>query len=144
MATMIAHLLLGLAAGLLGGGLSGLLGVSSGGILVPVAAVFLGVDQHAAQGVSLLAPVAPTSLGGVRRYRQSGHDIPLPWLIYLSAGFIVGGCIGAYFAGAVSDHTLRWTYVGYLIVLWTIVALRPPDRSDKSRSATTVHSASAI
>jgi uncharacterized protein len=142
--TIAWHLLSGLVVGLVGGGLSGLLGVSSGGILVPLAALFLGVDQHAAQGVSLLAQVAPTSLGGVQRYRRSGHAVSLRWLIYLSAGFIVGGCVGAYFAGGVSDHALRWTYVGYLVVLWMIVALRARSHSDKSRPDTSLDSPGAI
>ncbi len=127
---MVYDLASGLFVGLAGGALSGLLGVSSGGILVPLAALFLGLGQHAAQGVSLIALVLPTSLGGVLRYSQSGHAISRRWLALLSSGFIVGGCIGALLAGGVSDRALRWTYVGYLVVLWTIVALRSPARAD--------------
>jgi uncharacterized membrane protein YfcA len=79
-----------------------------------------------AQGISLLAQVVPTSLSGVRNYSQSGHRVPLRWLIWLAVGFAVGGCVGALLATHVSDRALQWTFVGYLVILEAIVILRPP------------------
>jgi uncharacterized protein len=70
--------------------------------------------------------VVPTSLFGVRNYRQSGHHVPMRWLVWLAIGFAIGGCVGALLAIHVSDHALQWTFVGYLIILLTIVILRPP------------------
>jgi len=63
----------GLLAGGVGGIASGFLGITSGGILVPLLVLILGKDQHVAQGISLLAQVVPTSLSGVRNYSQSGR-----------------------------------------------------------------------
>jgi uncharacterized membrane protein YfcA len=80
-----------LADGGVGGIASGFLGITSGGILVPLLVLILGKDQHVAQGISLVAQVVPTSLSGVRNYRQSGHHVPIRWLVWLVVGFAVGG-----------------------------------------------------
>src|SRR6201999_2751356 len=85
----------GLLAGGVGGAASGFLGITSGGILVPLLVLLLGKDQHVAQGVSLVVQVVPTSLSGVRNYTRSGHRIPMRWLIFLALGFGIGGCVGA-------------------------------------------------
>ena len=55
-------LLAGIATGLAGGFTSGLLGVSPGGGLVVFSVLLLGAEQHAAQGISLVAQIPPTSL----------------------------------------------------------------------------------
>src|ERR1700712_1407479 len=85
----------GLLAGGVGGIASSLLGITSGGILVPLLVLLLGKDQHVAQGVSLVAQVVPTSLSGVRNYSQSGHHVSMRWLVWLAIGFAVGGSVGA-------------------------------------------------
>jgi uncharacterized membrane protein YfcA len=85
----------GLLAGGVGGIASGFLGITSGGILVPLLVLILGRDQHVAQGISLVAQVVPTSLSGVRNYRQGGHHVPMGWLLWMAIGFAVGGCVGA-------------------------------------------------
>ena len=109
-----------------GGLFSGFLGVTSGGVLVPLLVLLLGKDQHVAQGISLVAQVFPTSLSGVRNYSQSGHRISIRWLIWLAVGFCVGGGIGAILATRVADHTLQWCFVAYLLALIALMLLRPP------------------
>jgi uncharacterized membrane protein YfcA len=116
----------GLLAGGVGGIASGFLGITAGGILVPLLVLLLGKDQHVAQGISLVAQVVPTSLSGVRNYSQSGHRISLRWLTWLATGFAVGGCVGALLVTHVANRALQWTFVGYLLVLLAIVILRPP------------------
>jgi uncharacterized protein len=78
----------GVAVGFVGGFTSGLLGVSPGGGLVVFSILLLGVEQHAAQGISLVAQVFPTSLSGIRRYWQKGHRAPVMWLVLLGGGFL--------------------------------------------------------
>lgn len=119
-----AEIIGGLVTGLAGGLFSGFLGVTSGGILVPLLILILGKEQHVAQGISLVAQIVPTSLSGVRNYSKSGHRISLRWLVWLAAGFGVGGCIGALLAVHVRDRTLQWCFVGYLVILITIMILR--------------------
>ena len=116
----------GLLAGGIGGIASGFLGITSGGILVPLLVLILGRDQHVAQGISLVAQVVPTSLSGVRNYSQSGHRISLRWLAWLAVGFGAGGCVGALLATQMSDRVLQWSFVGYLVILLAIVISRPP------------------
>jgi uncharacterized protein len=128
----LGHLLAvlqGVGAGAIAGFISGLLGVSPGGILVPAVCITLGVDQHVAQGVSLVAQIAPTGLGGVSEYRRRGQGVPMPWIAWLSIGFIAGGACGAVAAGSLSDRVLRWSFVGYLLVLAVLAALRGRKQS---------------
>ena len=121
-----ADIIGGLITGLAGGVFSGFLGVTAGGVLVPLLILILGKDQHVAQGISLVAQIVPTSLSGVRNYSRSGHRISMRWLIWLAAGFGVGGCIGALLAVHVPDRVLQWCFVGYLVILLSIMLLRSP------------------
>src|SRR5258708_21999971 len=121
-----ADIIGGLITGLAGGLFSGFLGVTAGGVLVPLLILILGKDQHVAQGISLVAQVVRTSLSGVRNYSQSGHRISLRLLIWLAAGFCVGGAVGALLASHVSDRAPQWSFVGYLVILLAIVLLRSP------------------
>src|SRR6202000_3133063 len=114
----------GFVTGGVGGFFSGFLGVTSGGVLVPLLVLLLGKDQHVAQGISLVAQIFPTSLSGVRNYSRSGHRISVRWLIWLSAGFCIGGIVGAPLATKVPDRAWQWTFAGYLAILIAIVVLR--------------------
>src|SRR3954447_5420283 len=107
----------GLLAGGVGGIASGFLGITSGGILVPLLVLMLAKDQHVAQGISLVAQVVPTSLSGVQNYRRSGHRVSLRWLAWMAAVFGLGRCVGALLATYVPDRALQWTFVGYLVIL---------------------------
>ncbi len=119
----------GVGVGLVGGFTSGLLGVSPGGGLVVFSVLLIGAEQHVAQGVSLAAQVPPTSLAGIRRYWEKGHRAPLVWLVFLGAGFLVGGAGGAKVAAAASRVFLQWTYVVYLALLGALLVWRPSDRA---------------
>jgi uncharacterized membrane protein YfcA len=116
-------LLGGTGAGAIAGFASGLLGVSPGGILVPAVCMTLGVDQLVAQGVSLVAQVPPTGLRGISEYRRCGQAVPVKWVALLSSGFIAGGACGAGAAGLLSGQALRWSFVGYLVLLAVLVVL---------------------
>jgi uncharacterized membrane protein YfcA len=122
----------GVGAGAMAGFASGLLGVSPGGILVPAICMMLGVDQHVAQGVSLVAQIPPTGLGGVSQYRRRGQGVPARWIALLSMGFIAGGAFGAVAAGSLSDRVLQWSFVGYLLVLAVLAASRRRQESSPS------------
>src|SRR3954462_1917548 len=122
----LADIIGGLVTGLAGGVFSGFLGVPAGGLLVPLLILILGKDQHVAQGISLVAQVVPTSLSGVRNYSKSGHRISMRWLVWLAAGFGIGGCVGALLAVHVPDRALQWCFVGYLAILIAIMLLRSP------------------
>src|SRR5262249_38714767 len=107
-----------------GGFTSGLLGVSPGGGLVVFCVLLLGAEQHVAQGISLVAQIPPTSLSGIRRYREKGGRSPLRWLVLLAIGFLAGGVARALAANYVSTAVLQWSYVSYLVVLDAMLILR--------------------
>jgi uncharacterized protein len=130
---LLTHLLGGVGVGLIGGITSGLLGVSPGGGLVVFSVILLGVDQHVAQGISLIAQVPPTGLAGIRRYRRTGQQAPLSWLALLTIGFVIGGIFGALVAGKTSNTTLQWIYVGYLSALDAIMLLQRQHREHAER-----------
>ncbi|WP_018317624.1 sulfite exporter TauE/SafE family protein [Bradyrhizobium sp. WSM2793] len=128
----IHDLLAGAGVGLISGLASGFTGTSPGGGLVIFSVLLLGAEQHVAQGTSLITQVPPTGLAGARRYWQSGNRSPLPWIIWIGIGFLVGGAGGGYAAAAVSDQVLQWTYVVYLVALIVLLILRR-DRKDGGR-----------
>jgi uncharacterized membrane protein YfcA len=110
--------------------------VSSGGFLVALAVLFMGLPQYMAQGVSLVAQVPPTSLSGVMQYRRSGHAVPTRWIVLASVGFVIGVVAGALAAGHIAEQVLRWAYVGYLVLLGLLALTRlrrPREKTSESR-----------
>ena len=130
----IHDLVAGTGVGLIGGLTSGFMGTSPGGGLVIFCVLLLGAEQHVAQGTSLITQIPPTGLAGVRRYWQNGNRSPLPWIVWIGVGFLVGGTGGGYAAAAVPDAVLQWTYVVYLVALIALLILRR-DRKDGSSHA---------
>ncbi|TFV75141.1 sulfite exporter TauE/SafE family protein [Bradyrhizobium frederickii] len=120
----------GLAAGLA----AGFTGTSPGGGLVIFSVLLLGAEQHVAQGTSLITQIPPTGLAGIRRYWQGGNRSPLPWIIWIGFGFLIGGAGGGHAATLVSDSVLQWTYVVYLVALIALLILRR-ERKDGSHDA---------
>ena len=110
------------------------LGVSPGGALTVFSALLMGAEQHVAQGLSLIAQIPPTSLAGLRRYREADGEIPRRWLAPLIPGFVAGGIVGAAAAACVAAAALRWTYVGYLVALDALLILRRPRREEDDAS----------
>jgi uncharacterized protein len=139
----LVALLKGGGAGAIAGFAAGLLGVSPGGILVPAVCITLGVDQHIAQGISLVAQIPPTGFSGVSEYRWRGQAVPVGWVVALSIGFIIGGALGAIGAGGLSDRVLRWSFVFYLLILAAIAALRS-GRSSLSTPEEPAHWAALV
>jgi uncharacterized protein len=122
--SVFAEVLKGLVTGGLAGFVAGLLGVSPGGILVPVISLVLGLHQRLAQAVSLVAQAPPTSLSGVSSYTKSGRGASLGTVMLVSLGFVVGGPVGAAYAKRFNDHQLRCMFVAYLVLLVLLALIR--------------------
>jgi uncharacterized membrane protein YfcA len=119
---------MGTLTGVAAGFASGLLGVSPGGILVPIISLTLGLPQHLAQAVSLVAQAPPTSISGISEYSGSGRGTSLGQVAVLALGFLIGGLIGAILATHFSDHQLRWMFVAYLLLLALLAGIRGTKR----------------
>lgn len=139
----LVQVLGGLAIGIFAGAMGGLLGVSPGGALVPALALMPGLGQHDAQAISLAAQLVPTSLAGFMRYRVSGHGASWRTVAWISLGFLAGAFVGAKGASHLADAALRWMFVGYLLVLATLVLLKSPAQTDGVAQAGEPHAAAA-
>lgn len=136
MALLLASLV---AAGLVAGFLSGLLGIGGGGILVPVlyetfglAGVPEDVRMHMALGTTL-AVIAPTVARSFLAHRARGAvDLKAVWRMgpWIAAGVIAGTVI----ASTASSEVLRWVWV----VLGTVLALKMALGRDDWRLADTL------
>jgi uncharacterized protein len=103
------NVLLGLGVGIL----AGLLGVGGGVILVPLLVLGQGVDQHTAQGISLLM-IVPVGIVGVWSYAREGRlpSGPLPLLL---AGGAVGAILGALLAHRTAAPTLSRIFALFVL-----------------------------
>lgn len=104
-----------LFAGSFTGFLSGMMGVGGGAVMVPAMVLFAGIDQHTAQGSSLLA-IIPIAIAGAWTHWRLGNVES-----YLLPGMIVGVLLGTY-AGASFAHFLHGAIlraIFALVLIWT-------------------------
>lgn len=112
---IIALLLIGLAAGILGG----LVGVGGGIIIVPSLIYFLGFTQKEAQGTSLGILLLPVGILGVLQFYKAGYvDMRTVWLV--SFGFLVGSYFGSKIALSFSQVTVKKIFA----ILMILIALK--------------------
>lgn len=99
---ILGLLLIGLAAGVLGG----MVGVGGGLIVVPALVFFFGFSQHEAQGTSLGLLVLPVALLGMLNYYKQGYvDFKVVGLLAVS--FLIGSYFGSKWAIALPQETIK-------------------------------------
>lgn len=87
------------------GGLTGLVGVGGGFLIVPALTLLVGLPMQSAIGTSLLI-IVMNALAGLAGYSQhAALDLPLTGLV--AVGAIVGSAIGAILSGIVNPALLR-------------------------------------
>ena len=83
--------------GLVAGGLSGLIGIGGGVIIIPALVLIFGLSQKMAQGTTLALLVLPIGIFAALTYYRHGFvDVKFATLIII--GFVIGSIIGAKFA----------------------------------------------
>jgi uncharacterized protein len=109
-----SHVVIAIAVGLVAGVLAGLFGVGGGILFVPALTIVLGLEQHDAQGTSLLA-ILPTVAVGAWRQHTYGN---VRWKASLVLGVAgIGGVVGGGFlADSLSGGVLKRLF-GALLVL---------------------------
>jgi len=106
--------------GILAGVISGMLGVGSGALLIPVLVLAFSVPQKSAQGVTL-AVMVPMALIGAIRYKLNPEvEVDLGTALLLAGGAIAGVFLGTELAMKLPAHVLRKMFAVFLFV----VALR--------------------
>jgi uncharacterized protein len=108
------HVLIALALGFAAGVLAGLFGVGGGILFVPALTIVLGVEQHHAQGTSLLA-IIPTVVVGTWRQHRYGNVRWRP-AVALGVAGIAGVVVGGIIAESLSGPVLRRLF-GVLLLL---------------------------
>ncbi|HEY5891220.1 MAG TPA: sulfite exporter TauE/SafE family protein [Acidimicrobiia bacterium] len=116
--SQLTQTLIALGVGLVGGFFAGLAGIGGGLVNVPAGVFFLGMDQHEAQGTSLLAIVMTALAGTVANYRN--ERLVIREGLIAGAGGAVGSLIGSQLALGASEDTLA-LILGVLVIF---VALR--------------------
>ena len=112
---IIILLIVGLAAGILGG----LVGIGGGIIIVPSLIYFLGFSQKEAQGTSLGILLLPIGILGVLQFYKAGYvDMRSVWLV--SFGFLVGSYFGSKIALNFPQETVKKIFA----ILMILIALK--------------------
>ena len=108
----ILRALVGVAAGLVIGAISSLLGVAGGEFIIPILIFMFGADIRTAGTASVLISI-PIVLTGVARHWLTGHYRSQTMLVYLvlpmSFGSLLGAAAGSYLAASAPTNALRLT-----------------------------------
>lgn len=110
----IPLLLLGLAAGVLGG----MFGIGGGLVMVPGMVLLLGFNDKKAVGTSLATILLPVGILGVWEHWRAGNiDVRVAAL--LGAGFVIGSFAGAALVNQkfIDKNTFKLLYAGFLILV---------------------------
>jgi len=105
-------LIIGLAAGFMGG----LVGIGGGVIIVPALVMLLGMNQHAAQGTSLMMILFPVGILGVMNYYKQGY-VDFRYAGLLAIGFFVGSYLGSKFSLNLPQLTVKRIFAIVMMLL---------------------------
>ena len=112
METIIYLVLIGLAAGFMGG----MVGIGGGVIIVPALVLLLGLSQHQSQGISLAMLLFPVGILGVINYYKKGH-VDFKYAGLLAIGFLAGSYLGSKFSLSLPQDTVKKVFAVVMIQL---------------------------
>lgn len=114
LAISASHIVIAMALGVAAGVLAGLFGVGGGILFVPALTIVLGLEQHHAQGTSLLA-ILPTVVVGAWRQNRYGN---VRWKASLVLGLagIAGVVAGGFLAESLPGAVLRRLFAAMLLL----------------------------
>ena len=118
---ILALLAIGLTAGLL----AGLLGIGGGVVMVPAMVLIVGLDQHVAQGTSLLVIIPAAAFGSFTHYRHG--RLAIRDAAALAVGGVLGAVLGSVTALSLEDQLLRKLFA--ILILAVAVRLLMTRRS---------------
>jgi len=110
------NIALSLLVGLLGGVISGMLGIGGGIVMVPALAFLFGLGQHQAQGTTLALMVPPIGLLAAWTYYKAGF-VDLKIAAFVCLGFFLGGLVGAKLVVGLPDTLLRKIFGVALLII---------------------------
>ena len=111
-ATFLILIIIGLAAGFLGG----MVGLGGGIILIPALVVFLAMDQRMAQGTSIAIMLPPIGLFAVYNYYKAGY-VNIKYALVIAVVFMLGGYLGSKLALNIPVSTLKKIFALLLVLI---------------------------
>src|SRR5512138_3453010 len=110
------------AIGVVGGLLSGLLGVGGGVIMVPLLVLWAGFGQRDAHALSLGA-IIPSSVAGILTFGIAGR---VHWLdaVALAVGAVAGARIGAALLARTDERVLKVVFGCFLLAAAVTMGIR--------------------
>jgi uncharacterized membrane protein YfcA len=110
-----------LLVGILGGLLSGLLGVGGGLIMVPLLVMLAGYDQRTAHAMSLGA-IIPIGTASLLTYSLAG-EVHVPEALALLGGSLIGARIGAGVLARIDERALKTIFGLFLLGVAVLLVL---------------------
>ena len=101
--------------GLVTGGLSGLLGIGGGIIVIPSLVLLLKFSQKLAQGTSLAMLLPPIGLLAAYNYYKAGY-VDVKTAIILIITFVIGSYISSYWAVNLPENVIKKIFAVFLII----------------------------
>ena len=110
----INELLLLLLIGLVGGIVSGTMGVGGGIIVVPALVFFFGFSQHLAQGTSIAVLLPPTGIAAAIAYHKKGF-VDFKVAAILIVMFIIGSYLGSLISFELPEKVLKRAFGVFML-----------------------------
>ena len=105
-----------IAIGILAGIFSGFMGVGGGVVMIPLMILFLGYNQHEAQGLSLAVLAVPVTFVAAYTYHKSGHPIDWKFALIVAMCFVLGGWLGSKIALRIDQAMLKKIFAIVLVI----------------------------
>lgn len=118
-----------LAIGLTAGTLAGLLGIGGGVLMVPAMVLIMAMDQHVAQGTSLLVIIPAAAFGSFTHHRHG--RLALRDAAALAVGGVLGAILGSLTALSLDEELLQRLFA--VLILFVAARLLMTRRSAPAR-----------
>ena len=106
----MAEILIGIAAGIIGG-----MGIGGGTILIPGIVFILKIEQQIAQSINLLSFIPAAALAVL--IHNKNRSIEKSILVPLIASGVLGAIIGSVIAVRLNPSLLRKLFSGFLLIM---------------------------
>ena len=121
MAMTVLPVILGFFAGIL----TGIMGIGGGVVLVPMMVLLLGVQQHLAQGISMV-DIIPTVLVAIFKLRNS-RLFQFRMALLLAAGSMLGSLVSSNLVQQIDGAVLKRIF-GILVIYSSYKMIFPPAK----------------
>jgi uncharacterized membrane protein YfcA len=110
--TFLILILIGLAAGFLGG----MVGLGGGIILIPALMLFLSMDQRMAQGTTIAIMLPPIGFFAAFNYYKAGY-VNIKYALIIAIVFMLGGYLGSKLALNLPVPLLKKMFAVLLVII---------------------------